>query len=134
VSGFELGDAIDVVAEELDAHRKLLVRRLDLERVAEDAELAAHEVGVRSLVLDVDEMAKHGVAAHALAFVEAHRDGAVVDRRTEAVDARDRRNDEDVPPLEERPGRRVAQPVDLLVPDESFSMYVSLRAMYASGW
>ena len=52
----ELRDPLDVIAEELDADRKVLVRGLDLERVTADAELAADEVRVGPLVLDVDQM------------------------------------------------------------------------------
>ena len=36
-------------------------------------------------------------------------------RRADAVDARDRRDDDDVPPREQRGGGRVAQPVDVVV-------------------
>ena len=111
----ELGDPLDVVAEELDAHGELLVRGLDLERVSADPELAAHQIGVRTLVLDVDEMPQHRVAPDALALVQTDRDRAVVDRGTQAVDARDRRDDDHVAPLEERPRRRVPHAVDLLV-------------------
>ena len=54
----DLDDALDLVAEELDAHRDLLVGRIELERVAAHAELAAHEGHVVALVLDVDQAAQ----------------------------------------------------------------------------
>ena len=111
----ELRDPLDVVAEELDAHGKLFVRGLDLERVAADAELAAHQIGVGALVLDVDEMPKDRVAANALAFVQADRHGTVVHRRAKTVDAGDRRDDDHVSSLEQRPRRGVPHAVDLLV-------------------
>src|SRR5439155_22551698 len=53
--------------------------------------------------------------ARALAVGEADGDRAVVDGRAEAVDARDRRDDDDVAALEERARRRVTHLVDLLV-------------------
>ncbi len=61
-------------------------------------------------------MAQHVVAPHALALDEAHGHRAVVDGGAQAIDARDGRDDDHVPPLEERAGRRVAELVDLLVP------------------
>src|SRR5207237_1738524 len=85
----ELGDALDLVAEELDADREVLVRRVDLERVAPHAELAADEALVVPLVLDVDQVAEDRIAAHPLALHQPDGDRAVVDRRPEAVDARD---------------------------------------------
>src|SRR4029077_19674355 len=111
----ELRDPLDVVAEELDAHRELLVRRLDLERIATHAELAPHEIGIRALVLDVDQMPEHGVAPYALALVQSDRHRTVVERHAEAVDARDRCDDDIVAALEQRPSRGVAHAVDLLV-------------------
>ncbi len=63
----DLDDALDLVAEEVDAHRQLLVRRLDRDAVAAHAELAAHEVHVVALVLHVDE------APHDARAVEASR-------------------------------------------------------------
>src|SRR5438093_1700546 len=97
----ELRDPLDVVAKELDAHRELLIGRLDLERVPSDPELPAHEVGVRPLILDVDEMPKDRVAPNALALVQPDRHRAVLDRRSESVDARDRGDDDHVAPLEQ---------------------------------
>ena len=58
----DLDDALDLVAEELDAEGQVLVRREDLQHVAAHAELAAHEVHVVALVLDVGQLAQHLVA------------------------------------------------------------------------
>ena len=58
----ELGDALDLVAEELDPDDELLRRRLELERVAADPEAGAAERLVVALVLEVDEVAQHSVA------------------------------------------------------------------------
>ena len=69
--------------------RHLLVGREDLERVAAHAELAAHEVDVVALVLDVDRWRRTLVAPDRLAALEVRRTSAVLLRRTEAVDARD---------------------------------------------
>src|SRR5206468_2243497 len=53
----ELDDPLDLVAPELDPGRDLFVGRLDLERVAADAELAAPERLVVALVVDLGQPA-----------------------------------------------------------------------------
>ena len=77
---------------------------------------------VVALVLEIDEVAQDRVAPVLAALAEAEDGRAVVDGRPEAVDARHRGHDDHVPALEQRVGCRVAQPVDLVVPAESFSM------------
>ena len=53
----ELDDAVDLVAEELDAHRAVVVAgREDLDDIAAHAELAALERDVVALVADGDEL------------------------------------------------------------------------------
>ena len=111
----DLGDLLDLVAEELDAHHEVVVRRLELERVAAHAEAGARQGGVVALVLQVDQLAQHAVAPVAPADAQPRDGRAVVDRRAEAVDARDAGDDDRVAPLEQRSRRRVAQLVDLVV-------------------
>ena len=62
--GVYLGDAFDVVAEQLDAHRELFVGRVKLDRVTPDPELAAHQVHVVALVLHVDQLTKDLALVH----------------------------------------------------------------------
>ena len=76
----ELGDPLDDVAEELDADERLLRRRLELQRVAADAEPGAGERLVVALVLEVDEMAQDGVAPVLAADPQLQDGRAVVDR------------------------------------------------------
>ena len=111
----QLGDPLDLVAEELDPDEPVLRGRLELERVAADAEPGAGQRLVVALVLEVDEVAQHGVAAVLAADAQLEHGGAVVDGCAEAVDARDARDDDHVAPLEQRVGRRMPQPVDLVV-------------------
>ena len=59
----DLDDALDLVAKELDAHRQVLIRWEDLQHIAAHAELAAREVLVVALILDVGQLAQHAVAA-----------------------------------------------------------------------
>ncbi len=103
------------VAEELDPDEALLRGRLELEGVAADPEAGAAQRRVVALVLEVDEVAQHRVAAVLAADAQLEDGRAVVDRRAEAVDARDRGDDDHVAPLEQGVGRGVAEPVDLVV-------------------
>ena len=86
----QLRDPLDLVAEELDPDEVLLGGRLELEGVAADPEPGARQGLVVALVLEVDEVAEDRVAAVLAALAEAEDGRPVVDRRAEAVDARDR--------------------------------------------
>ena len=62
-------DPLDLVAEQLDAHRRLLVGGVHLDGVAPHPELAPDEVHVVAVVLHVDELAQD----RALVVVVARR-------------------------------------------------------------
>ena len=135
-SGIDLADRLDLVAEELDADRGLvLVRREDLDHVAAHAERAAVEVDVVALVLDVDELPEQLVAPELLALLQIDEQAVVALGRADAVDAADRGDDDDVAPREQRaasPRGACDRSASLMI--ASLSMYVSLVGMYASGW
>ena len=118
----EVRDLLDLVAEHRDPVGGLGVRRLDLDHVALDPEAAAAEQGVVADVLDVDQLPQHHVAVGLLADGEEDDALLVLLRRAEAVDAGDGRDDDRVAALEQVRGRRVAEPVDVVVPRQSFSM------------
>ena len=59
----DLGDAVDLVAEELDPVGQVGVRGHHLERVAAHPELAAAQLHVVALVEDLDQLAQHQLAA-----------------------------------------------------------------------
>ena len=90
----EVRHLLDLVAEERDAVRRLLVRRLHLDDVALDAEAAAPEHRVVADVLRVDELAEEQVAVVLGADLEVDHPLLPLLRRAEAVDARDRRDDD----------------------------------------
>ena len=111
----DLDDALDLVAEEVDADRQLLVRRVDRDAVAAHAELAADEIHVVALVLHIDEAPHDARAVELLALLHVHDEALVLLRLAKAVDAGDGGDDQHVAALEERARRGVAQLVDLLV-------------------
>ncbi len=111
----DAADALDGAVEELDAHRVVVVRRVDLEHVAAHPERARHEVELRPLVLHRDELTQHRVHPRRAPRLEQEQHAVVGGGVAEAVDARHRRDDQHVAPLEQRPRRRQAQAVDLLV-------------------
>ena len=106
---------LDLVAEELDPDRHLLVDREDLEGVAAHPEGAAGEGQVVAGVLDLDQPAQHRVAVVLLPHPQPHHAVDVLLRGAEAVDARHRRHHDHVAPGQQAVGGRVAQPLDLLV-------------------
>ncbi len=111
----ELGQLLDLVAEQHRAVGGLGVRGEHLERFPLDAESAAPERLVVAVVLDRDELAQQGVAVDQLAAAQQLHVALVDFGRAEAVDAGHRRDDDHVAAREDRSGRRVAQPVDLRV-------------------
>ncbi len=120
-------DGLDRVAEQLDAEGDALGgHREDLDDVAPDAEGPPMEVVVVALVLERDELPKDVVALPLLPLRQREVHPVIALGRAEAVDARDGRDDDDVPPLEERLGRRVAHPVDLVV-DQRVLLDVGVR-------
>ena len=111
----EVRDLLDLVAEERDPIRRLRRRGLHLDHVALDPEAAPPEQRVVADVLDVDQLAEELVAVVLLAHRQDDEPLLVLLRRAEAVDARDRGDDHHVAAREERRGRGVAEPVDVVV-------------------
>ncbi len=106
---------LDLVAEELDAHRQLFVGRDDLDGVAADPERAAGEGQVVAGVLDVDQQPQQGVAGHLGADPQLHRAVQVGLRRAQAVDARHRGHHHHVAARQQARGRRVPEALDVVV-------------------
>ena len=106
---------LDLVAEHLDAHGELLVDREDLDGVAAHPERAAGEGQVVAGVLHLDEPAQQLVALDLLADLEPHHPVDVLLRGAQAVDAGHGGDDDDVAAGQQAVGRRVAQPLDLVV-------------------
>ncbi len=111
----EVLDRLDLVAEQLDPIGGLGVRGHDLEHLTPGAERATAEVGVVAAVLHCDELAEDLLAVDPVADLEQLHLVAVELRGADPVDARDRGDDDHVLAGEQRRGRRVAQPVDLVV-------------------
>ena len=109
------GDAVDRVAEHLDAQHRLLVGRVHLDRVAADAEVAAAERHVVAVVLHVDEPAQDVAHVVVDADVEVEQVALVLLRVAHAVDARHRRHHDHVAAGEQCRRGRVAEAVDLVV-------------------
>ena len=119
-------DPLDLVAEELDPDRELLVHRDDLDGVAADPERAAGEGEVVAGVLHLHEPAQQVVALDDVADLQRRHPVDVLLRRAQAVDAGDRRHHDHVPAGQQRVGRRVPQPLDLVV-DRGVLLDVGVR-------
>ena len=91
------------------------MRREDVDGVAAHAKGAAHEIGVVAPVLQGRELAHQIHAVHALAARDGQRRAGIGLHRADAVDARHRGDDDHVVALQDRPRRRMAHAVDLLV-------------------
>ena len=112
--GVNLGDAVDLVAEELHPDGVALrVDGVDLHRVAADAEHVALEGDVVAVIADLHELAQQLVARVLPPLPQGDDHVRVVDGVAQSVDARDGRDDDHVAPLEERRRGAVAQALNL---------------------
>ncbi len=109
------GDAVDRVAEHLDAQHRFLVGGMHLDRVAADAEVAPAERHVVAAVLHVDQAAQDVAHVVVDADGEIEQVAAVLLGVAHAVDARHRGNDDHVAAGEQRCRCRVTQAIDLVV-------------------
>ena len=106
---------LDLVAEHLDPDGHLLVDRDHLDGVAAHPERAAGKRQVVAGILHADELAQQRVPVDRAALAELQHPVHVLLRGAEAVDAGNRRNHDRVPAGEQRVGRRVPQPLHLVV-------------------
>ena len=112
----ETGNPVDFIAEEFDAHgRLILAGRLHFHHIAANTEFAAPKADVVALVKHLHQLRERHLARDCLADFHREQHILKVLRRPEAVDARDSRHDEHIAPGEERAGRREPQALDLLV-------------------
>jgi hypothetical protein len=74
----ERHDPLERVTEELQADRRLLVGRVDLDRVPPGPERAADEVHVVAVVLELDDAAEQVALVVLLPHLQGHRAVAVL--------------------------------------------------------
>ncbi len=124
----DLMDRLDLVAEQRDPPGAVLVmRRKQFDRVAAHPERAAEEIVVVAPVLQFDKPGEQMRAVDPVALGERQRHLRIGLDRADTVDAGDRGDDDDVAAFENRPRRRVAHPVDLLV-QRRFLLDISVGA------
>src|SRR5215469_10804284 len=110
----DLAKHVDLVTPHLDAIRLIFVGWVDLDHVPANTEGAAAQV-FAALVLNVDETAQKGFTRSLVAFFQHDQHAVIRFRRSEAVNAGDGGNNDDVAALEKRPGGAHAQFVEFVV-------------------
>ncbi len=124
----EFVDRLHLVAEQRDAPGAILVvAREDVHAIATQPERAALEGGVVAAVLQIDQPLRQRIAIDPPAGLELHHHPRIGLDRADAVDAGDRGDDHDVVAFQQRLGRGVTHPVDLLV-DLRVLLYVGVGA------
>ena len=114
--GIEKGDPVDLIAEELEAHRLLVVLGgKDFHNVTPDAEFSPAEFDFVPLVEHCDDGAKDLFTGDPLTALYAQHHLKEVFGRCEAVDAGDAGDHDHVAPGEQRAGGGEAETLDLLV-------------------
>ena len=127
--GLYLADAVDLVAEQLNAHGDLVAPgRNQLDGIAAHAEGTAGEADVVAHILDVDETGNQVVATDLHPRAQRDDQRGVVFGVTEAVNTRNAGHDDDVLAFKQRAGGRVAQTVDFVVTGGVFfNVHILLR-------
>ena len=125
----ELLDLVDLVAEQVDAPRAVLVvRREDVDGVAAHPERAAREVA-GALVLQRHQVGEQLPLVDLVALLDREGHRRIGLDRADAVDARHRGHDHHVVALQQRARRGMAHAVDLLV-DRGFLLDVGVGARH----
>ena len=114
--GVELGDAVDLVAEELHADGAILViGGVQLHCVAPHPEHVALKGHVVALVPVLHQPPQQLVPVHGHAHPQRDHHAGKIVRLAQTVDAAHRRDHDDIPPLQQGAGGGQTQAVDLLV-------------------
>ncbi len=106
----------DLVIEKLDADRHFTVfRRENVDGIAAHPKRTPRKLHVIALVLHADQLGYHVALPHPVAGSQRHDHLVVCLRLTDAVNGRDRRDDDHIAPLENALGARQAHLFDVLV-------------------
>ena len=86
----DLGNQLDLVAKELKPQRMLGIRRIHVNNIAAHAERATCQVIVIAIILNVDKRMDKVIALERHLLVDVWSQTRIVLRRTDAIDTRDR--------------------------------------------
>jgi hypothetical protein len=111
----DLRERIDLVPEELNAKRVLVVCRIDLDHIPAHSKCSTAEVDVVAFVEDLDEAAGDIFTLNLLALFEQQQHAIVGLGRAQTVDAGDRADDDGITTLEETPRRRKSKLIEFII-------------------
>ena len=115
-----LRERFNLISPQFDPVGHVVVGREDLNHVAAHAKRSPAEVAVRALVEDIDQLARDVLALDLLALLEKQHHPVVRFRRSQAVDAAHRRNNQRIAALKQRTRRRQPQLVEFIVDGRFF--------------
>src|ERR1017187_6858274 len=113
--GIDLGQRFDFIAPQLDAIGVVVVGGKNFDDVAAHSEGPAAEIALGALVENFDQLADNVVALDLLSFFQEQQHAVIGFRRSQAVDAAHRRNNDAVATLEQRPGGRQPKLVEFVI-------------------
>src|SRR5579872_1511372 len=96
----DLANLVDLFAPHFEAEAVVLIRRIDFDHVTANTEGATAQI-FRAFVLNIDELVENRFARNVLAFFERDEHAVIGFGRTDAIDAGDGGDDDDVAALEE---------------------------------
>ena len=112
----ELGNFLNLVAKKADTPCGILImRREDFEIVATHAEITARKAHIIALILKRDQLADQLPLIHAFALFQVENHSRVCFDGTDTVNARNGGHNDDIITFQQRPGRRMAHPINRFV-------------------
>ena len=99
-------DGIDLVAPELDPVCLVLIARVQFDHVTPHAKITPIKIDIDAFVLQLDQLLQKLLAFDLHSLLDEHQHPEVGVRIAKPVDTRDRRDDDHITTLEQRPGRR----------------------------
>ena len=95
-------DLLDLITKHLNSDCELFIHRNDLYGIAADAEGASFKCNVIALVLNIHELSKERVSIDRVTDAKADHAIDILLWRTEAIDTRDGRDNDDISTSQER--------------------------------
>ena len=131
--GVNVVKGIDIIAEEFNAHRALLISRNDIDRVTLGAEGTAGKSHVVAFVLDIHQQTEEAVPVQLLIHGNNDRTIQIGLRSTQAINAGHGGHNHHVSAGQQRRGGRVAQTLYVLV-DGRVLFNIGIRLRNISLW
>src|SRR5256885_3246279 len=111
----DLRESLDVISPKFDTVRHVVIRRINFDYVPPHAECSAPEIAISPLVKNFHQLSCNVLALDLLALFEKQKHAVIRFRRSQAINATYRSNNQNVLALKQRASRRKPQLVEFII-------------------